>query len=141
MATGKTIYAVIQCRWEIPSAGRLRPTYLESPAFQLFRGYSPRAETRDRELTYTLTEGARRGSGGHGPKRLRVQQDAGAVRASLAAELDLPYDPAEWVFYGRVPTAGDQPRRRPTCRLQRTVLARIHRSGRRCLTGPRPSSP
>jgi len=104
---GQTIYAVIQCRWEIPSAGRLRLTYLESPAFQLFRGYSPRAETRDRELTYTLTEGRVAGVEDTVPNAYEFNRTLELSEPPWPLELDLPYEPPQ-VFYGRVMPAGDQ---------------------------------
>ena len=54
---GQSIHAKIQCRWELPIAGRLQLTYLDSPAYQFFRGYTPPAADRVRELGYTLTAG------------------------------------------------------------------------------------
>src|SRR5262249_2435439 len=54
---GQTIYAIILCCWEVPSAGSLRLTYLESPDNGLrFKGFSP-AGRAVRELRYTLTSG------------------------------------------------------------------------------------
>src|SRR5262245_19747686 len=54
---GQTIYAFIKCRWEVVSPGRLRLTYLESPPYQLFRGYTPLDDHRVRELGFQLTAG------------------------------------------------------------------------------------
>jgi hypothetical protein len=54
---GQTIYAHILCRWEVPSTGTLRLTYLESPSDGLrFLGFSPEGEAVS-ELRYTLTPG------------------------------------------------------------------------------------
>jgi hypothetical protein len=61
---GQTIYAIILCRWEVPSVGLLRLTYLESPANGLrFKGFSP-AGAAVRELQYTLTQGRFSGKDG-----------------------------------------------------------------------------
>lgn len=54
---GQTIYARVNCRWEVVSARRLRFTYLESPPFQCFPGYTPADGDRPRELGYVLTSG------------------------------------------------------------------------------------
>jgi hypothetical protein len=54
---GQTSYARVNCRWEIVSPGQLRLTYLESPPYQRFRGFTPRDDTRERELGYVLTAG------------------------------------------------------------------------------------
>jgi hypothetical protein len=54
---GQTIYARINCRWEVAAPGRLRLTYLDSPPYQLFRGYTPPDDRRVRELGYALTAG------------------------------------------------------------------------------------
>jgi hypothetical protein len=54
---GQTTYAHILCRWEVPAAGSLRLTYLESPAAGLrFKGFSP-ASDAVRDLRYALTPG------------------------------------------------------------------------------------
>ena len=54
---GQTIYANIKCQWEAAFPGRLRLTYLDSPPYQFFRGYTPPNDGRVRELAYTLTAG------------------------------------------------------------------------------------
>lgn len=54
---GQTIYAYIKCRWEVVSPGRLRLTYLDSPPYQLFRGYTPQDGNRVREFDYKLVAG------------------------------------------------------------------------------------
>jgi hypothetical protein len=54
---GQTVYAIIKCRWSIPHAGVLTLTYLESPPYQHFKGFSPDDGDRAKELDYTLTEG------------------------------------------------------------------------------------
>jgi hypothetical protein len=54
---GQTIYARINCRWEVVSSGRLRLTYLESPPYQVFRGYTPPSDRGVRELGLVLTAG------------------------------------------------------------------------------------
>ena len=54
---GQTIYAIIQCRWEVPSPGLLRLTYLESPAYQRFQGFVPDPDQSVRDLGYSLMKG------------------------------------------------------------------------------------
>jgi len=54
---GQTIYAVINGRWELPSPGTLRFTYLESPPYQRFEGFTPSDGNRGKELGYKLTKG------------------------------------------------------------------------------------
>jgi hypothetical protein len=54
---GQTIYARIRCQWQVMSPGRLRLTYLESPPYQLFKGYTPPEDKRVRELDFVLTAG------------------------------------------------------------------------------------
>jgi hypothetical protein len=53
---GQTIYAVIKFQWELSAPGRLRLTYLDSPPYQLFKGFTPESN-RLKELDYALTEG------------------------------------------------------------------------------------
>jgi hypothetical protein len=53
---GQTIYAKIMCRWDLPAAGLLRLTYLESAPYQHFQGFTPDADNQVKELSYTLTE-------------------------------------------------------------------------------------
>jgi hypothetical protein len=53
---GQTIYALILCQWEVPEAGSLRLTYLQSPPYQFFKGFTPDDTNRVKELRYTLTE-------------------------------------------------------------------------------------
>src|SRR5438046_48841 len=54
---GQTFYAVINCRWKVESSGKLRLSYLESPAKQAFRGYTPTEDKQFRVLDFTLTAG------------------------------------------------------------------------------------
>jgi hypothetical protein len=54
---GQTIYALIKCQWELPAPGRLRLTYLDSPPYQLFKGFTPDDSNRIKELASVLTEG------------------------------------------------------------------------------------
>jgi hypothetical protein len=54
---GQTIYALIQCRWELPTPGVLRLTYLESPPRQRFKGFTPGDGNSVKELEYTLSSG------------------------------------------------------------------------------------
>jgi type II secretion system (T2SS) protein E len=54
---GQTIYAIILCRWDLPTAGLLRLTYLESPPYQHFQGFTPDADNQVKEVSYSLTEG------------------------------------------------------------------------------------
>ncbi len=54
---GQTIYAIIKCRWSVPRAGVLELDYLESPAYQRFKGFVPDESNRHKELGYRLIEG------------------------------------------------------------------------------------
>jgi hypothetical protein len=54
---GQTIYATIQCRWELPTAGRLRLTYLETPGEAYVPGFKPDILNQVVELGYRLCEG------------------------------------------------------------------------------------
>ena len=56
-AYGQTIYAVVPCAWEVPTAGRLRLTY-SAPARGRLAGVFVLSDgNRVKELNYTITEG------------------------------------------------------------------------------------
>jgi hypothetical protein len=54
---GQITYAAIQCRWEVPVAGRLWLTYMESPGETCVLGFTPGEDNRVVELGYRLIEG------------------------------------------------------------------------------------
>lgn len=52
---GQTIYAGIQFQFTIPSPGRLRLMYTDSPRYEAFEGYVRTLETSPREFEFSLT--------------------------------------------------------------------------------------
>jgi hypothetical protein len=104
---GQTIYAFIKCRWEVVSAGRLRLTYLESPPFQRFAGYTPPDVARVRELSYTLTAGRVAGVEDIVPNPYEFDRTLELSEPPWPAGLNLPYEVPR-VFYGRVAVASAQ---------------------------------
>ena len=54
---GQTIYAEVRCRWEVPVAGLLRLTYMESPSDSYVPGFTPDDGNRVADLGYRLVEG------------------------------------------------------------------------------------
>jgi hypothetical protein len=104
---GQTIYAFIKCRWEVVSPGRLRLTYLESPPYQRFRGYSPPAGGVARELGYTLTVGRVAGVEDIVPNPYEFDHTLELSEPPWPDGLNLPYEVPR-VFYGRVNKASAQ---------------------------------
>jgi len=96
---GQTIYARINCRWEVVSAGRIRLTYLESPPFQRFRGYTPPDDQRVRELDYALTAGEVSGVESIVGRPYRFGWVLELSEPPWPPELSLPYEVPR-VFYG-----------------------------------------
>jgi hypothetical protein len=56
---GQTIYAKIDCRFEVPEAGRIRFEYLATPQLQGRPPFEPTEANRIREIDSTLGEGER----------------------------------------------------------------------------------
>lgn len=98
---GQTIYAFIKCRWEVASAGRLRLTYLASPPYQRFAGYTPPDNSGVRELGYSLTAGRVAGVEDIVPNPYEFDRTLELSEPPWPAELTLPYEVPR-VFYGRV---------------------------------------
>ena len=101
---GQTIYAYIKCRWEVVSHGRLRLTYLESPPYQRFRGYSPQDDACVRELDYTLSAGRVVGVEDTVPNPYEFDRTLELSEPPWPTGLNLPYEVPR-VFYGRVTAA------------------------------------
>lgn len=96
---GQTIYAIIKCLWEIPAAGRLRLTYLESPGYQRFQGFSSAEDSRVRELRYSLTEGDVTGTESIIAQPYKFLWTLELSEAPWPSILQLPYEVPR-VFYG-----------------------------------------
>jgi hypothetical protein len=96
---GQTIYARLHCRWEVVSPGRLRLTYLESPPYQRFRGYTPRDETRVRELNFVLTAGEVSGVESIVGQPYRFRWTLELAEPPWPPDLQLPYEVPR-VFFG-----------------------------------------
>jgi hypothetical protein len=56
-AYGQTIYANIDCRFEVPKEGRIRFEYLDTPQPQRRPPFVPGPDDRFKEVGFTLTEG------------------------------------------------------------------------------------
>jgi hypothetical protein len=98
---GQTIYAFIKCRWEVASAGRLWLTYLASPPYQRFVGYTPPDKARVREVGYALTAGRVAGFEDIVATPYEYDRTLELSEPPWPAELVLPYEVPR-VFYGRV---------------------------------------
>lgn len=55
-AYGQTIYAIVQCHWELLEARRLRLTYAAVIRGRLATTFTVTDDNRSKELSYTLTE-------------------------------------------------------------------------------------
>ena len=53
---GQTIYAVIKCRFALSEANEMTLFYLDSPAYQLFKGFKPSEGCESRALRYNLAQ-------------------------------------------------------------------------------------
>jgi hypothetical protein len=98
---GQTIYALIECRWEVASPGRLRLTYLESPKYQHFAGYTPLPGQNVRELDYTLTAEKITGVQDVVPNQYHYDHTLELSAPPWPAELSFPYEVPR-IFYGKV---------------------------------------
>ncbi len=96
---GQTIYARIRCRWEVVSPGRLRLTYLESPPYQQFRGYTPPDDNHVRELGFVLTAGEVAGVESVVAQPYRFRWTLELSEPPWPSALKLPYEVPR-VFYG-----------------------------------------
>jgi hypothetical protein len=54
---GQTIFAKIDCRYEVPEPGRIRFEYLPTPQLQRRPPFVPTDANRHKEMGFTLTEG------------------------------------------------------------------------------------
>ncbi len=54
---GQTIYAKIDCKFEVPAAGRIRLEYLPTPQLQRRPPFQPDAANRFKEIGFILAEG------------------------------------------------------------------------------------
>jgi hypothetical protein len=96
---GQTIYARIRCRWGVVSPGRLRLTYLQSPPYQRFGGYTPPDDRRVRELDFVLTAGEVSGVEGIVAQPYRFRWTLELSEPPWPPELQLPYEVPR-VFFG-----------------------------------------
>ena len=96
---GQTIYARISCRWAVVSPGRLRLTYLESPAYQRFRGYAPPDGKHVRELDFVLTAGKVSGVESIVARPYRFRWTLELSEPPWPPDLQLPYEVPR-VFFG-----------------------------------------
>ena len=96
---GQTFYARINCRWEVESPGRLRLSYLPSPAFQAFRGYTPAGDEPSRVLDFVLTAGEVSGVESISGQPYRFLWTLELSEPPWPPELRLPYKVPR-VFYG-----------------------------------------
>ena len=95
---GQTIYAIIKCRFAIPQPGVLMLAYLDSPAYQRFRGFTPAATHGKREIPFELTKGEVSGvEANAGP--FSYQWTLKLDRSPFPEELTLPAEPP-LVYYG-----------------------------------------
>ena len=101
---GQTIYATILCRWEVPAAGVLRLTYLDSPAKLRFKGFTPTDESRVRELQYTLTGGDVSGSEDICSAPFQFLWTLQLSEPPWPPGLELPYEVPRVFFGHRQPT-------------------------------------
>lgn len=53
---GQTIYAVIKCRFALSEPNKLTLFYLDSPAYQRFKGFKPSPGCESRTLRYSLAQ-------------------------------------------------------------------------------------
>jgi hypothetical protein len=106
---GQTIYAVIQCRWEILPPGRLSLTYLESPGHShlFFKGFTPDPHQNVRDLSYKLTEGVVSGVEDIVAMPFQFRWTLELSEPPWPSSLKLPYE-APRVFYGH--RQSDKPR-------------------------------
>jgi hypothetical protein len=96
---GQTIHTRINCRWEILAPGRLRLTYLASPAYQLLLGYTPPDDQCARDLGYALTAGEVSGVESIVALPYRFAWTLELSEPPWPPELKLPYEVLR-VFYG-----------------------------------------
>jgi hypothetical protein len=96
---GQTIYARINCLWEVVSPGRLRLTYRDSPAYQRFRGYTPPDGQRVRELDFVLTAGEVSGMESIVARPYRFRWTLELSEPPWPPELQLPHEVPR-MFYG-----------------------------------------
>lgn len=96
---GQTIYARINCRWQVESPSRLRLSYLPSPAYQAFRGYTPAGDRPFRVLDYVLTAGEVTGVESITAQPYRFRWTLELSEPPWPPELQLPYKVPR-VFYG-----------------------------------------
>ena len=96
---GQTIYAVIQCRWEIPSPGSLSLTYLDSRAYQFFKVFTPGPQQNVRELGYRLLEGGVAGIEDVVARPFRFRLTLELSEPPWPSSLKLPYEVPR-IYYG-----------------------------------------
>jgi len=99
-AYGQTIYAVAQCRWELPVAGQLRLTYSGVPRGVLARTFALSDGNRVKELAYTLTAGRVAGVEDIVPNPYEFSWTLALSDSPWPAGLDLPHEVPR-VFYGQ----------------------------------------
>jgi hypothetical protein len=102
---GQTIYAKIRCRWKIASPGLLRLEYLDSPAYQFFRGFTPDPAGAVRDLEYRLVEGEVSGVESIVARPFRYLWTLELSEPPWPTSLKFPRE-APRVFYGHREAAG-----------------------------------
>lgn len=85
---GQTIHVKIMCCWEVPIAGRLRLTYLESPGEKYAPGFRPMEGNQVAELGCRLVEGEV--SGSHSTDTHTFLVDVGTFQRAMAAGTPVP---------------------------------------------------
>ena len=100
-AYGQTIYAVVLCRWELPTASQLRLTYTAVTRGRLAAAFTLTDDNRVKELGYTLTAGLVVGVEDVVPNPYEFNWTLELTQPPWPTGLDLPYEVPK-VFFGRV---------------------------------------
>jgi hypothetical protein len=98
-AYGQTIYVVIPCVWELPTAGRLRLSYSAPTRGRLAVGFVLNYANRVKKLSYKLTAGRVAGVEDIVPNPYEFNWTLELSEPPWPLGLDLPYEVPR-VFYG-----------------------------------------
>jgi hypothetical protein len=104
---GQTIFAIVPCAWDLPSAGRLRLTYAAPTHGRLVAGFVLGDGNRIKEVGYTLTTGRVAGVEDIVPNPYEFNWTLELSEPPWPAGLNLPYEVPR-VFYGQVAVADAQ---------------------------------
>lgn len=100
-AYGQTIYAVVPCVWEVPTAGRLRFTHSAPRRGRLAAGFALTDDNRVKELGYALTAERVDGVENIMGRPYEFDHTLELSEPPWPDGLDLPYEVPR-VFFGRV---------------------------------------